>query len=225
MTQIVEQIKSCFGVSSQKPVEVTEPSSSSPAEIKAALQDGLHKAMASYADRATFYLAESEPSSDNSGTIRSFNDPKLNYHPFNTLMQNEKDLILAKKTYQILSLVSPQVGDYVKFKHPGVETVVRNRVHPFLPELKPESNLYYVNDSYVWPVEQFDALAKQMSEQGMTVEQLTKDIHKGIADYHAKTLELMIEQGVDTSLEKLNQREGSALDVVLADMRKNTKYN
>src|SRR3989344_4105745 len=110
-------------------------------ELYKALIDGLAEIQRQGVDRAILKIEECEPASDVTGRWSTFNES--NYYPFETLTEGEKENILGEKHYAVTSLVADNVGGVVKYQSPGVEVYQRTRVHPFLPKLKPESNLNY----------------------------------------------------------------------------------
>ncbi len=105
-----------------------------------ALINGLNEMGRQSVDRIILTLHESESSKNTTG--RWINgDKETNYYPFEMLDETEQEMIMSGKHYTVVALVGSNVGDVVSYTDEGVE--VYNRTHgvPFLPRMKPESEL------------------------------------------------------------------------------------
>jgi hypothetical protein len=163
------------------------------------LQNGIHEMQKSGVDRVLLNVQDAEPNPDAFG----WQDVKRkSYYPTETLTTPEIEMIDGKKTYAAFSLIAGNCGGFVNYTEPVMEQVVRTWVHTMMLDRGVRSNMNYVSDVARVGIEDF---AESLAKDGITPDEVRGMIGKGIAEYKGKTVELMENDGVYESLQKLER--------------------
>jgi len=218
-------IKKIFGSnSSSRQVLVTTPKSAARTPqggaVYCAFVEGLDRMEREYVDRIILTMFESEPRPNpDAGKWVPFGQGS-EYYPFETLTEDEQKMIKNGKTYEILSLVTEDVGGVISYPERGIETYHRTHGVPvFFPRVVPESNLNYRTEGGIYSGEKLRDFAENASNQGWTAEGIENTINFSVQEYHKVTERLMESAGVNRAIGRLDQRRNSALDEILLEMR------
>lgn len=206
-----------FALFRRKPAEAPRKANNGEAVYRA-LMDGLAEMERRGVDRVVLTVYETEPSPNASGRWLSEND--FAYHPADTLGEVEQGMIAGQKHYQVVALVRDNVGNAVRYPDKGVEVYRRTRIAPFLPDLKPESELYYVTKGGIHTGEGLKLFAQSGAESGWNSSDVKKAVEAGIQEYNGITMRLMEKGGVYRTLEQMGERQYTPSEQMMADMRK-----
>ena len=188
-------------------------------EVYSALIKGISEMRRRGVDCIVLALYEAKPDENVRGIwITAGRD--TNYYPFEMLSEPEQKMISGRKHYSRIALVLDDVGGVVTYPGEGVEKVHRTRISPFLPYLKPESELNYVTKAGVWTKEKLRDFALDTARNGWTKETVEKAIVDGVQEYHTITKRLIEQAGVDESIARIGQRAYSPFEQLLLDMHK-----
>ena len=192
----------------QEVVEREHPMPNQNDSVYRALMNSLDEMDRQGVDRVVLTLYESEPSQDTTGRWLTAGKD-TNYYLFEMLDETEQGMIKEGKHYTVVALVRDNVGDVVKYEDRGVEVYYRTHIVPFLPRLKPESELNYVTDGGVHTGEGLRQFAESAAEDGWNPEAIEQRVRLGIQEYHDITRKLMEQAGVYDALERMEQREAN----------------
>jgi hypothetical protein len=171
------------------------------------------------ADRVILTVYEDEPSTTMQGKWTPDSKPNtIDYYPFEVLGDAEQEMVRGGKHYTVVALVSQKVGGLVEYRDRGVERYRRTRIRPFLPRLRPESNLSFVTEGGVFTGPSIKEFAKSAANDGWTPELIEKRVSLGINEYCAKTKELMEKAGVYAALQEMEQKN-TPFEQIMIEMR------
>lgn len=183
-----------------KASEKTQADQANP--VYKALLTGLDEMEKQHVDRIVLTLYESEPSQNARGRWLTAGKD-TNYYPFEMLDESEQEMIRDGKHYTVVALVRDNIGDIVKYGDSGVELYQRTHIVPFLPALKPESELNYVTEGGAHTGENLRTFAENASGNGWNQEAIEQRVNAGIREYRATTKRLMEKAGVYESLRRM----------------------
>ena len=142
------------------------------------------------------------------------NERKAYYHP-DTLPQSEAEVAKQGKNYQTIAIINgyePRVvkrapGQYMfeerTEKEGTIEVVTRNKTHTMTIDDFENNN--FINEWSQIPTYHKEAMEQIVSyflEEGVNSEEFRRLFDKGVAEYHAKTIEMMDEVGATASSAK-----------------------
>jgi len=205
--------------------EVKKPQNSDKVNgVYSALVNGLNEMSKRGANRVILTIYESEP--DKNATGRWIDIGKeTNYYPFEMLDEQEQEMILGGKHYTVVSLVLDNIDEVIKYPNNDVEQYDRTHIVPFLPVIKEESNLNYVTKGGVYTGENLRQFAEDFEKSGWTEDLVKKRIEAGIQKYNSITKRLIKNSGVYEALERMEERQVSQLEEMLAEIRENIKLS
>ncbi|MEK6926273.1 MAG: hypothetical protein AABW50_03270 [Nanoarchaeota archaeon] len=196
-----------------------KPKLENPDSIYETLIFGLEEMDKQGVDRSVVDVSECEPDPNAMG--RWLNESDFNYYPFGILNDEERNMILGKKSYYSIALVKKNVAGLVNYSEQGVETYRRTHIVPMLPEIKPESNLNYVSNEGVISGDNLRNYAETLSENQITSQNLRERINNGIQEYKNITSELMEKEGVNERIKEMNERKYTPFEEIMTEMREN----
>lgn len=201
----------------KKRQEVREksPTPNQNGSVYRALLNGLNEMERHGVDRVILTLYESEPSQNATGRWLTAGKD-TNYYPFEMLDGTEQGMIKDGKHYTVVALVRDNVGDVVRYADKGgVEVYNRTHIVPFLPKLKPESELNYVTEGGARTGENLKQFAESVAGNGWSSQAIDQRVNAGIQEYHAITRKLMEKAGVYDALKRMEQRQFTPFEQVM----------
>ena len=191
------------------------PTQNQNGSVYRALLNSLNEMEKQGVDRVILTLYESEPSKNATGRWLTAGKD-TNYYPFEMLDETEQRMIKDGKHYTVVALVRNNVGDVVRYADKGgVEVYNRTHIVPFLPRLKPESELNYVTEGGAHTGENLKQFAESVAGNGWNPEAIEQRVNAGIQEYHTITRKLMEKAGVYDALKKMEQRQFTPLEQVM----------
>ena len=182
--------------------------------VYSALMNGLDEMDRQGVDRVVLTLYESEPNQNATGRWLTAGKD-TNFYPFEMLDETEQGMIKNGKHYTVVALVRDNVGDVVRYGDKGVEVYNRTHIVPFLPRLKPESELNYVTEGGVHRGDNLKQFAESVAGNGWNPQAIEQRVSAGIQEYHGITRKLMEKAGVYDALQKMEQRQLTPFEQVM----------
>jgi len=212
---LIEDKKMALALFNRKQEVKEKPRTSNNINIYRALMTGLSEMERQGVDRVVLTLYASEPSQNATGRWLTAGKD-TNYYPFDMLDETEQEMIKEGKHYTIVALVRDNVGNVVRYAdNGGIEVYTRTHIVPFLPELKPESELNYATKGGAHTGENLKQFAESVARNGWNPEAIEQRVNAGIQEYHTITRNLMKWAGVYDSLERMEQRQFTPFERVM----------